>query len=167
MKKLFYGLVVCLSMFAVVLCTGVASAAPGDPCVIDADCDDTLFCNGIESCSLEGSSTVCVAGTAPCSGATPGCIEETDTCVECVLNADCAAGEICEENLCVDAECPENTPPEVLLFDTNFDCLLNKEELKNYSTTLKNAQKADKTELKAKHSLEKDKYKVIKGNYSN
>ena len=130
---------------------------------------DELFCNGIESCSLEGSDTSgeCVAGTDPCTGDTPECIEEgTGTCVECIDDADCDEGATCEDDVCVDGGCPEGTPDEVLTFDTDGDCLLNKEELKNYSSTLKIAQKAEKTALKAKQSLEKDKYKAIKVNFS-
>jgi len=57
MKKFFYGLAVCFLMFAVVLCTGVASAAPGDPCDSDSDCIDELFFNGIGSFSAENTST--------------------------------------------------------------------------------------------------------------
>jgi hypothetical protein len=142
----------------------VASAVS---CNNASDCDDTLFCNGIESCSSETS--LCVAGTDPCTGATPACVEEgTGTCVECVIDADCAVGETCDVmNMCIAAGCPEGTPPEVLLYDTNGDCLLNKAELKNYSDTLKIAQKAEMTALKAKQTLEKDKYKAIKINYSN
>ena len=70
MKKLtgvLIGLVFLLCMF-----TAQAQAAIGDPCNIDADCIDELFCNGVESCSSEGS--VCVAGTAPC--------EASQTCIE-------------------------------------------------------------------------------------
>ena len=54
-----------------------------------------------------------------------------------------------------------------MTFDENGDCLLNKEELKNYSSTLKIAQSAEKTALKTKHTLEKEKYKAIKVNFSN
>ena len=139
-------------------------------CATDEECGDDVFCNGVESCSKEGSETtgVCVPGTDPCIGDTPACIEEgTGTCVECVIDGDCAAEETCEGNLCVGGGCPEGTPDEVVTFDKNGDCLLNKEELKNYSDTLKVAQKAEKDALKAKQSLEKDKYKAIKINFSN
>jgi hypothetical protein len=142
----------------------VPVAAAAD-CEEDADCDDGLFCTGIESCSSETS--LCVAGTDPCTGDTPECIEEgTGTCVECVSDDGCAAEETCEDNVCTDPVCPPDTPPEVLAFDEDGDCLLNKVELKKYSDTLKVAQKAEQTALKTKHSLEKDKYKAIKINYS-
>ena len=68
-----------------------------------------LFCNGAETC---------VAGTDPCTGDTPECIEEgTGTCVECLIDADCAEEEICEDNMCIDGACPADTPEEVLLFE--------------------------------------------------
>ena len=215
MKKSFYGLVVCLSMFAVVLCSGVASAAPGDACNINIDCDDELFCTGIESCSTETSTCVagpgdpcaegqtcneetdtcdaaggctedadcddllfcngaetcvaeeCVAGTDPCTGDTPECIEEgTGTCVECLNDEDCAGELICENNECIDDACPPDTPPEVLLYDTDGNCLLSKEELKTYSAALKTSQKQAKDDLKATQTAEKNQYKMIKSDYA-
>ena len=93
MKKSFYGLVVCLSMFAVVLWSGVASGRL-DSCNIAADCDDNLFCTGIESCSSE-TSTRCVAGTGFSCEAGETCNEATDACdvaPACTVNADCADG---------------------------------------------------------------------------
>ena len=48
---------------------------PTNPnCTIDADCDDSVFCNGAETCVSEE----CVAGSDPCEGDT--CDEENDTC---------------------------------------------------------------------------------------
>ena len=46
-----------------------------DECIVDADCDDDLFCTGVETC-VAG---VCQAGAYPCA---PGetCNETTDTC---------------------------------------------------------------------------------------
>jgi parallel beta-helix repeat protein len=44
-------------------------------CVVDGDCDDGLYCNGIETC-VDGT---CVAGSDPCPG--QGCDEENDGCV--------------------------------------------------------------------------------------
>ena len=49
-------------------------------CVTDADCDDGLFCNGVESCV----DSECEAGTSPCDdgdgGTTDGCFEIFDVC---------------------------------------------------------------------------------------
>ena len=113
-------------------------------CNVDAECDDNLFCNGIESCSTENST--CLAGTNPCTGDTPECVEETDTCVA--------------------AECPAGTPPEVLLYDEDGNCLLSKEELKTYSDALKASQKLAKDELKATQTAEKNQYNLIKKDYA-
>ena len=45
-------------------------------CGSDADCDDGLFCNGLESCTTEGT---CLPGQAPC-GEDERCHEEADYC---------------------------------------------------------------------------------------
>ncbi|MEM1205981.1 MAG: DNRLRE domain-containing protein [Acidobacteriota bacterium] len=50
----------------------VGGGAP--ECVLDGDCDDGLFCNGVETCG--GGS--CQSGADPCPGQT--CNEATDTC---------------------------------------------------------------------------------------
>jgi len=43
-------------------------------CLIDADCDDGLFCTGVETC-VDGA---CQAGTDPCGSA--ACDEQADAC---------------------------------------------------------------------------------------
>ena len=90
----------------------VASAPP--PCVscqADADCDDTLFCNGTETCS----SNACVAGGGdPCLGGDVCgnvCDEAGDTCilpsgVPCRPSAGpCDVAETCDG---VSPSCPGN-----------------------------------------------------------
>jgi len=52
-------------------------------CLLNSDCDDGLFCNGIETC-VSGS---CMDGTYPCTGQI--CVEDGDTCVDCLVDADC------------------------------------------------------------------------------
>ncbi len=52
-----------------------------DDCLVDGDCDDGLFCNGMETCDVD----TCVAGTNPCSGGEI-CDEGGDACV---INTDC------------------------------------------------------------------------------
>ena len=76
-------------------CFGNASAcdtvqpAAGPECVVDADCNDGLFCNGVETCNA-GS---CVAGSDPCPG--QGCDEVNDVCTAggpCTHAADFTSG---------------------------------------------------------------------------
>ncbi|HEX4952414.1 MAG TPA: S8 family serine peptidase [Thermoanaerobaculia bacterium] len=55
--------------FALVVTGGLAAG-----CSIDPDCNDGLFCNGVETCSAG----LCQAGSDPCSPL--ACNESTDTC---------------------------------------------------------------------------------------
>ena len=71
------------------------------------NCNDGLFCNGIESCGLQG----CVPGNDPCPGM--GCNESTNQCVDCTTHGDCNDGnncttDTCQGGMCVatDVECP-------------------------------------------------------------
>ena len=63
------------------------AAGLGEPCIADADCIDSVYCNGIESCSSEGS--ICVAGIAV-DCADQICDELSQGCVECLEDLDCA-----------------------------------------------------------------------------
>jgi len=119
MKKLTFSLI----GFAFLLFVLSANAAGlGEDCSVDADCDDSVYCNGIESCSSEGS--VCVTGEpvvcdegfcdldidrcvecledldCPDNG-TPFC-SDTLECVECLEDLDCADDEICEMGTCTE-----------------------------------------------------------------
>lgn len=49
-------------------------------CTTDGDCDDTLYCNGEETCN--SGTGLCQAGTSPCN-------PMTETCTECVSGGDC------------------------------------------------------------------------------
>lgn len=193
------------------VCFDVVAAAIGESCNVDADCDNGIYCDGIESCSTETS--VCLDSTGdPCAeGET--CNEDTDTCdaapactvdadcddtnlcttdtcvegecvnadvdcgddicneadgacVECLIADDCAAEQICEDNVCIDDACPAGTPEKVLEYDEDGDCLLNKDELKTYSNDLKAQQKEAKDDLKVTQTEEKNEYKIIKKEYS-
>eukprot|EP00899_Mesostigma_viride_P025511 jgi/Mesvir1/6144/Mv00845-RA.1 len=73
-------------------------------CVIDAHCDDGLYCNGDEAC-VGG---VCVASSGgPCDGTGKQCLESAGTCVDCLVNSHCDDGkycpsvEACVANTCV------------------------------------------------------------------
>jgi hypothetical protein len=65
-------------------------------CIIDAHCDDGVFCNGNETCNASS----CVAGTAPgCNDSvgctTDSCNEETDSCDHTASDAVCDDGAFC------------------------------------------------------------------------
>lgn len=78
-------------------------------CTTNTDCNDNLFCNGVELCS-EGS---CVSGSAPCAG--QSCDETTNTCVGCLTSADCNDGLFCNgSESCVANNCMSGTPPNCL-----------------------------------------------------
>jgi probable HAF family extracellular repeat protein len=71
------------------------------PCNVDSQCDDGLFCNGVEVCE----SGVCSDGSNPCPGQT--CDEGMDMCEPSTCNFDgfCNLGENC--NSCPD-DCISN-----------------------------------------------------------
>ena len=104
-------------VLALVVCAASVQIARAQeqPCNTAADCDDTLFCNGIESCSSETST--CVAGGGDPCEAGETCVEETDECVPasaCEVDADCADGLFCNgEETCADGLClPGSNPCE-------------------------------------------------------
>ncbi len=81
------------------LCTGSEDlqSCPADcACVTDADCDDGVFCNGVETCS-DGA---CQAGTpVNCNDGVActidSCNEATDTCDHATMNSACDDGLFC------------------------------------------------------------------------
>ncbi len=108
-------------------------------CEDDSDCDDGIFCNGVESCSAG----ICEPGSTPCGddgffcNGTEACDEEgkqctqsgnpcapdlmcdeaADLCVGCLEDNDCNDGlfcngeEFCNEGVCIQGEnpCPAGT----------------------------------------------------------
>jgi hypothetical protein len=92
---------------------GVGFAAPPVPCCnVDADCDDGLFCTGVETCDV--AAHVCNPNPGnPCVAPTGVCQEATDTCVGCSTDADCTnpALPFCFGGACVrclvDADCAD------------------------------------------------------------
>jgi hypothetical protein len=52
-------------------------------CVDYEDCDDGLFCNGVEVCAEDEGQGVCSPGTPPCDE-NEICSEDTDSCEEAV-----------------------------------------------------------------------------------
>lgn len=83
---------------------------PGPECTVGFDCDDALFCNGVEWCDAGGS---CRSGNKPCPSRL--CSEENQECVDCFIAEDCDDGvfcngsETCVEGVCVNgaASCPQ------------------------------------------------------------
>ena len=71
------------------------------PCTVDANCDDGLFCTGVETCNVDTGD--CVAGTAPCEA--DYCDEDNDVCLECLTDADCDDDNLCTDDTCVDNAC--------------------------------------------------------------
>jgi len=84
----------------------------GDACILSAQCatddycDDTLFCNGRETC-VDGS---CQAGAAPC-GIGETCDEDTGSCppTECTTDAGCDDVNACTTDNCVAGTCANVT----------------------------------------------------------
>jgi hypothetical protein len=68
---------------------GSGGEAEPQPCTEDAECDDGLYCNGVEQCVEKE----CAAGSEPCSSADPdhcasACDESNDECGHVPLDAD-------------------------------------------------------------------------------
>ena len=113
MKKLA-GIVLGLA-FAVCALSVQIARAQEQQCNIAADCDDTLFCTGIESCSPETST--CVAGSGNPCAAGETCLEETDQCVPaatCEIDDDCSDDLFCNgDETCSGGDClPGSNPCE-------------------------------------------------------
>jgi hypothetical protein len=93
-------------------------------CVVDADCADGLFCNGVEMCAAGE----CVSSGDPCDvGET--CKESRDLCY---LDG-------CDKAMDFDGDC------DVDKDDSNLQKLYHKNE----TTLIKNLQKAEKASMKA------------------
>ncbi|KAL7574527.1 hypothetical protein ACA910_015883 [Epithemia clementina (nom. ined.)] len=72
-------------------CPITSNVPPASGCTINSDCDNGLFCDGVETCS-NGS---CQSGSSPCTGKET-CDETSDICLQCVLNSDCNNGLFCD-----------------------------------------------------------------------
>ncbi len=82
-------------------------AATGRACELDADCDDGVFCNGIETCVNES----CQPGTDPCPGQM--CSEASAACVECLMDEHCDDDAFCNgpESCNPDGDCEPGLEP--------------------------------------------------------
>jgi hypothetical protein len=106
---------------ALLLAVAISSPAFGI-CTSDADCDDGVFCNGVESCNLDTHQCVAVSACPPSIPATI-CNEDTDTCDPyCTSDFDCDDGLFCngiescnlDTHQCVAVSaCPPSIPPTV------------------------------------------------------
>ncbi len=78
-------------------------------CTTDADCDDDVFCNGVEVCM----NNACHLGEDPCEPESPICDEDSDTCLcLCASDADCDDDSFCNGvETCVDCACAAGENP--------------------------------------------------------
>ncbi|MGD2108247.1 MAG: hypothetical protein PVI86_02525, partial [Phycisphaerae bacterium] len=84
----------------VTLMRNIFQFAAGE-CSSDAECDDGVYCNGVETCP----NGICAEGSFPCSGGL-GCIESSDSCGPCTRDSQCDdmlycnGKEMCTEGVC-------------------------------------------------------------------
>lgn len=74
-------------------------------CATASDCDDGLYCNGVESCDPSGAGTGCMNGeTVDCADTfectADSCNEETDACAHDADNTACADSVACTVDTC-------------------------------------------------------------------
>lgn len=99
----FRCLIISLLLCALAGCVG----GPGSACLSDEDCEDGVYCNGLETCV----NFQCVPGIEPCCD----CIEEFQGCGECCDNDDCDDGLFCNgEESCVNFMCIDGSNPCVV-----------------------------------------------------
>ena len=79
---------------------GQSDAGPTEP-----ECESTGDCEGGETCVAQECRVVCAINES-CPFEEPVCDLETNSCVEgCISDEHCATSEICENNVCREAEC--------------------------------------------------------------
>ncbi len=80
---------------------GVCDPATGAcvECLGSSECDDGLFCNGVESC-VDGE---CVVGISPCLIGV--CDEDAHVCAQCVTSDDCFSENLCLIGTCIAHVC--------------------------------------------------------------
>ncbi|HKO89813.1 MAG TPA: MopE-related protein, partial [Polyangiaceae bacterium] len=93
-----------------------AADASSPKCSRAAECDDGLFCNGVEACdpgSLRADPQGCVPGNAPSCGTQQTCDEASDRCTSCTLvpdgDRDGVPARACGGDDCNDGD-PEQAP---------------------------------------------------------
>jgi hypothetical protein len=91
-------------------------------CEINADCDDGVFCNGVETCNAGtcGAVSACPPFTDGCVVRNADCDEENDTCIDVANDDDCIDDSLCTEDIC-NAETGQCENPPVDCGD-GIDC---------------------------------------------
>ena len=74
----------CFASVALLVAACTNDTAPvttgiGRSCATDAECNDRIYCNGVETCAGSSGKQTCQPGTPPCPG-TGACIESTHAC---------------------------------------------------------------------------------------
>ncbi len=88
-------------LLALAVCVGFWAAPQGvlAQCTTDADCNDGVFCNGIESCDTASSACVAVSACPPsidgCVTRNAFCDEENARCVDFADDSQCDDGVFC------------------------------------------------------------------------
>ena len=98
-----------------------------NPCMIDANCDDGMFCNGIEFCEIlpGGLNGFCRAGTPPCDDLDPCTADSCDEAAALCVNSPCNDGVFCNgEETCPDGVCL----PGILTCDDGDPCTVDCDE---------------------------------------
>lgn len=85
-------------------------------CANNAECGDSLFCNGAEVCDTNG---MCQAGVDPCPGDI--CNEALDECGTCSVNGECDDGSACTADTCSNGTCISQCPVSVGVFPYGED----------------------------------------------
>lgn len=81
-------------------------SARAQACSTDADCDDGLYCNGVEQCLAFSGFSFCISGIPPCAGR---CDEDSDSCIDCGEDRD-ADGDGSVAIACGGDDCDDTDP---------------------------------------------------------
>ncbi|MFH1530366.1 MAG: hypothetical protein ABIK09_06475 [Pseudomonadota bacterium] len=106
------------------LCT-VTGCVAGIPCDEDPDCDDHVFCNGVEVCA----GGICTSGDPPDCDDRIGCTEDScapplDECVNEPVDAACDDGNPCTDDRCAPERGACTHTNNTLLCDDGDPCTL-------------------------------------------
>lgn len=102
-------------------------------CQSDADCDDGLYCTGIEKCGTGAGVLIpfCFSSGSPCSNPLPVCVETGDRCVPCQSDEQCDDQAGCTDDSCdTSGECrnADNCEDNGIFCDGTPTCLIDEGE---------------------------------------